>query len=195
LTLKLIATTKLPTPWAEFDLRAFQDAEGLDHLCLSLGNLGSESLMRIHSQCLTGDALFSLRCDCGDQLETAMKQIASQGSGLIIYMAQEGRGIGLANKIKAYELQDAGLNTVEANRKLGFEDDERNYDVTGQILNAIGVSRVKLMTNNPKKIEGLERAGIQVVERIPIEAPANKINKSYIDTKIKDMGHIFKEKP
>jgi GTP cyclohydrolase II len=187
------AKAKLPTPWADFSVIGFEDEEkGEEHLLIYLGDLGDESLLRIHSQCLTGDALFSLRCDCGPQLAMALERIASEGRGMVIYMAQEGRGIGLVNKIRAYELQDAGLNTVEANEKLGFAADERDYSYCKEMLSSVGVSSVRLMTNNPSKIKGLEDVGIQVSERIAIETLPTKENKSYLEVKSKQMGHMLK---
>ena len=187
------AKAKLPTPWADFSVIGFEDEEkGEEHLLIYLGDLGDESLLRIHSQCLTGDALFSLRCDCGPQLAMALERIASEGRGIVIYMAQEGRGIGLVNKIRAYELQDEGLNTVEANEKLGFAADERDYSYCKEMLSSVGVSSVPLMTNNPAKIKGLEDAGIQVSERIAIETLPTKENKSYLEVKSKQMGHMLK---
>ena len=187
------AKAKLPTPWADFSVIGFEDEEkGEEHLLIYLGDLGDESLLRIHSQCLTGDALFSLRCDCGPQLAMALERIASEGRGMVIYMAQEGRGIGLVNKIRAYELQDEGLNTVEANEKLGFAADERDYSYCKEMLSSVGVSSVRLMTNNPAKIKGLEDAGIQVSERIAIETLPTKENKSYLEVKSKQMGHMLK---
>ncbi|MDG1120009.1 MAG: GTP cyclohydrolase II [SAR86 cluster bacterium] len=187
------AKAKLPTPWADFSVIGFEDEEkGEEHLLIYLGDLGDESLLRIHSQCLTGDALFSLRCDCGPQLAMALERIASEGRGIVIYMAQEGRGIGLVNKIRAYELQDEGLNTVEANEKLGFAADERDYSYCKEMLSSVGVSSVRLMTNNPAKIKGLEDAGIQVSERIAIETLPTKENESYLEVKSKQMGHMLK---
>ena len=192
--IKTLAKAKLPTPWAEFSITAFEDtANGEEHLAISLGNLNNDPLLRIHSQCLTGDALFSLRCDCGSQLEMALKKIASEESGLIIYMAQEGRGIGLGNKIKAYELQDQGMNTIEANESLGFEADERNYSICGEILASMNIASVRLMTNNPSKIEGLISSGIDVVDRVSIEVDASDHNKDYLDVKADRMGHLFKK--
>ena len=192
--IKTLAKAKLPTPWAEFSITAFEDTtNGEEHLAISLGNLDNDPLLRIHSQCLTGDALFSLRCDCGSQLETALKKIASEEAGLIIYMAQEGRGIGLGNKIKAYELQDEGMNTVEANESLGFEADERNYSICGEILSSMNIASVRLMTNNPSKIEGLIDSGIDVVDRVSIEVDASEHNKDYLDVKADRMGHLFKK--
>jgi len=194
LRIKTLAKAKLPTPWAEFSITAFEDTtNGEEHLAISLGNLDNDPLLRIHSQCLTGDALFSLRCDCGSQLEMALKKIASEEAGLIIYMAQEGRGIGLGNKIKAYELQDEGLNTVEANESLGFEADERNYSICGEILSSMNIASVRLMTNNPSKIEGLIDSGIDVVDRVSIEVDASEHNKDYLDVKADRMGHLFKK--
>ena len=192
--IKTLAKAKLPTPWAEFSITAFEDtSNGEEHLAISLGNLNNDPLLRIHSQCLTGDALFSLRCDCGSQLEMALKKIASEEAGLIIYMAQEGRGIGLGNKIKAYELQDEGMNTVEANESLGFEADERNYSICGEILSSMNIASVRLMTNNPSKIEGLIDSGIDVVDRVSIEVDASEHNKDYLDVKADRMGHLFKK--
>ena len=192
--IKTLAKAKLPTPWAEFSIAAFEDiTNGEEHLAITLGNLDKDPLLRIHSQCLTGDALFSLRCDCGSQLEMALQKIAAEGNGLIIYMAQEGRGIGLGNKIKAYELQDEGLNTVEANERLGFEADERDYSICGEILSSLNISSVRLMTNNPSKIEGLTTSGIDVVDRVSIEVSASKHNKDYLDVKADHMGHLFKK--
>ena len=192
--IKTLAKAKLPTPWADFSITAFEDmTNGEEHLAITLGNLDKDPLLRIHSQCLTGDALFSLRCDCGSQLEMALQKIAAEGNGLIIYMAQEGRGIGLGNKIKAYELQDEGLNTVEANERLGFEADERNYSICGEILSSLSISSVRLMTNNPSKIEGLTTSGIDVVDRISLEVSASKHNKDYLDVKADHMGHLFKK--
>lgn len=192
--IKTLAKAKLPTPWAEFSITAFEDTtNGEEHLAISLGNLDNDPLLRIHSQCLTGDALFSLRCDCGSQLEMALKKIASEEAGLIIYMAQEGRGIGLGNKIKAYELQDEGMNTVEANESLGFEADERNYSICGEILSSMNIASVRLMTNNPSKIEGLINSGIDVVDRVSIEVDASEHNKDYLDVKADRMGHLFKK--
>ena len=196
MTVNKVAQAKLPTQWAEFTLYAFVEKETKEeHLAICLGDFYDENkcLLRIHSQCLTGDALFSLRCDCGSQLEMALQKIAAEGDGLIIYMAQEGRGIGLGNKIKAYELQDEGLNTVEANERLGFEADERNYSISGEILSSLSIPSVRLMTNNPSKIEGLTTSGINVVDRVSIEVGASEHNKDYLDVKADHMGHLFKK--
>ena len=194
MTLNIIAKAKLPTPWAEFTIKAFQDvSSGEEHIVLSLGELNNSPLVRIHSQCLTGDALFSLRCDCGPQLELALKMIAEESNGLLIYMAQEGRGIGLGNKIRAYELQDKGLDTIEANEKLGFEADQRDYSLCGEILSFLGISSVRLMTNNPKKIKGLESSGIKVDRRISVAVSPTEFNERYLNVKADSMGHLFEK--
>jgi len=192
LNISIIAKAKLPTIWAEFSVLVFSEiSNGKEHLVLSLGDLERIPLLRIHSQCLTGDALFSLRCDCGSQLQMSLKMIADKGNGLLIYMAQEGRGIGLGNKIKAYELQDQGLNTIEANEKLGFEADQRDYSICGEILSSLDIDKVKLITNNPDKVKGLEESGIDVEERISLTVAPTKHNKEYLNVKEDSMGHLF----
>ena len=186
------AEAKLPTHWGDFSVIAYEDSKlGEEHLLLYLGELVNDSLLRIHSQCLTGDALYSLKCDCGSQLAQAMQSIAKEGHGMIIYMAQEGRGIGLVNKIRAYELQDKGLNTIEANEALGFAADERDYSYCKEILASVGIASVKLMTNNPAKIKGLEDVGIEVTERISIEIQPNEHNEDYLKIKAQYMGHML----
>ena len=180
--------------WGEFTAIAYRNERGGDdHIVLTLGDLAWEDapLTRIHSECLTGDVLGSLRCDCGDQLDLAMRQIAETGAGILLYLRQEGRGIGLHNKLRAYALQDRGYDTVDANRHLGFAADLRDYSVAAQILRDLGLDRVKLLTNNPEKVAGLETAGIWVVDRVPILAPVYPDNMSYLETKRQRMGHIY----
>jgi len=189
---RLAATARLPTPFAEFQLRVYLDADGKEHLLLSLGDLqGPPPIVRLHSECLTGDALFSLRCDCGFQLEHALKRIAGEGRGAVLYLRQEGRGIGLANKIRAYALQDQGQDTVQANTQLGFAADARDYTAAVQILRGLGLDKLRLLTNNPRKIEALTRAGIEVLERIPIECGRNPHNEGYLATKAGKLGHLI----
>lgn len=189
------ARSRLPTPFATFDLSVYADDEGKEHLAITLGDIGESGaqapLLRIHSECLTGDALFSLRCDCGFQLEHALQRIAVEGRGVLLYLRQEGRGIGLANKIRAYALQDQGHDTVEANVRLGFPADARNYDIALSILADLGVRAARLMTNNPRKIAALEGAGIEIVERVPIECGRNPHNENYLTTKAGRLGHMM----
>ena len=192
MTIQKIAEAKLPTHWGEFQVIAFEDKKlNEEHLLLYMGELQNDSLLRIHSQCLTGDTLYSLKCDCGSQLAMALQRISEEGVGMIIYMAQEGRGIGLVNKIRAYELQDKGMNTVEANEALGFAADERDYSYCKEILSAVNISSVRLMTNNPRKIKGLEDVDIKVTERVSIEIEPNKHNKDYLKVKADKLGHII----
>lgn len=178
---------KLPTRYAEFKIQSFK--EGIkEHLVIFKEPLGISPLVRIHSECLTGDALGSLKCDCGQQLEYAMLNIASEG-GMVIYLRQEGRNIGLFNKVNAYSLQDKGLDTIEANHQLGFKSDERSYEIVEFILNHFGIENIHLLTNNPKKIESLK--GINIIKRWPIIMPANKHNAKYLKTKELIMGHML----
>lgn len=187
-----ITSAKLPTAYGNFEVIAYQDEMNLEHLVLKMGNLADKPpLTRLHSECLTGDVLGSLRCDCGDQLQTALQKISVEGRGLLIYLRQEGRGIGLANKIKAYTLQDEGLDTVEANIHLGFPADARSYAVAAQILRDQGVNAVRLMTNNPSKIADLEANGISVVQRVPHEGFIRFENKHYLETKAHKLGHLL----
>lgn len=187
-----VAETVIPTKYGEFKAIAYKsDIDPDEHLALIMGeiNNGDPVLVRVHSECLTGDVFHSMRCDCGEQLDMAMSMIAKEGRGLILYMRQEGRGIGLHNKIKAYALQDQGLDTVEANVKLGFPVDKRDYGIGAQILADLGLKRIRFLTNNPKKIVGLESYGIEMVEEIPIITEPNPYNIHYLETKEKKMGH------
>lgn len=192
--LKLVAQAKLPTLWGCFTIVGFEEiATGKDHVALVLGDIANKQpvLTRIHSECLTGDALFSLRCDCGFQLEAALKQIAQAGRGILLYHRQEGRNIGLLNKIRAYALQDQGLDTVEANEQLGFAADERDFTLCADMLTLLGVSDIRLLTNNPEKIRVLEQAGIKITERVPLEVGENPNNEHYLATKVSKMGHLL----
>ncbi len=190
-----VATARLPTANGDFNVVAYENViNGENHLALVRGQLDNPDepiLVRVHSECLTGDALGSLRCDCGDQLDAAMRAIDSSGKGVVLYMRQEGRGIGLVNKIKAYELQDQGKDTVEANILLGFAPDLREYGIGAQMLVDLGVRKIRLLTNNPKKIVGLAGYGLEVVERVPIQASQNECNREYLITKRNKMGHIL----
>jgi GTP cyclohydrolase II len=190
--LKHVASAKLPTPFAEFTVKAFKSGDGKDHLALVLGDLSGEPpLVRVHSECLTGDALFSLRCDCGFQLHAALEKIAAEGRGVLLYLRQEGRGIGLGNKIRAYALQDQGADTVDANHQLGFPADGRDYGLAVRLLRELGLARVRLMTNNPAKLDALSKDGLQVIERVPLERGRNPHNAAYLDTKMSKMGHLI----
>ena len=192
--IKREASAKLPTKYGTFQLYGYLDKmTNEEHVALVKGKVDDKepTLVRIHSECLTGDVLCSSKCDCGDQLHEAMDKISKQDKGIIIYMRQEGRGIGLINKIKAYSLQDNGLDTVEANLALGFEEDIREYSVSAKILQDLGVSKVRLMTNNPDKVKGIEEYKIDVVERVPIEMKYNQDNLFYLETKKQKMGHIL----
>ncbi len=189
-----VATANLPTRFGEFRIHIYEsDIDPSDHVALVKGEISPDKpiLVRVHSQCLTGDVFHSLRCDCGDQLEKALQMIEQEGEGVLLYMRQEGRGIGLANKIKAYHLQEHGKDTVEANEALGFKPDLRDYGIGAQILADLGVRKIRLMTNNPKKIVGLKGYGLEVVERVPIEATPNPINLKYLQTKRDKMGHLI----
>jgi GTP cyclohydrolase II len=191
---KFVAKASLPTELGDFVISGFEDTEsGKEHVVLSMGDISTDEpvLCRVHSECLTGDALFSMRCDCGPQLKFAMQKIAEQGRGMILYLRQEGRGIGLLNKIRAYSLQDQGADTVEANEQLGFAADGREYDVCKPILEHFGVRRVCLMTNNPLKVEALRSKGIEVVERVQIETGLNRHNEDYLSVKMNKMGHLL----
>lgn len=185
---------KLPTIYGNFDLIPFmQKATGHEHVAIIKGEWSKDEpvLVRVHSSCITGDIFGSMRCDCGDQLHTAMQMIEKEGKGVILYLSQEGRGIGLFNKMKAYKLQEQGLDTVQANLELGFSDDERDYGVGANILRELGLGKLRLITNNPKKRKGLEGYGLKVVENVPIVVPPNQHNKFYLETKQDKMGHFL----
>jgi GTP cyclohydrolase II len=196
LVLRFIESSTLPTRWGRFDIHGFEDPfKGKEHIAITMGDctLDDPLLIRIHSECLTGDALGSLRCDCGEQLQRAMRTIAEKGRGAILYLRQEGRGIGLVNKIRAYNLQDQGADTVEANERLGFGADMRDYSICAPMLQHLGASSVCLMTNNPRKIKALKELGINVVDRVPIETDSNPHNAAYLSTKAGKLGHMFKD--
>ncbi len=190
--IRRIISVEMPTRYGNFELIAYEQKDtGQEHLVLKKGNWTADEpiLVRVHSSCITGDIFHSMRCDCGDQLQKSMEMIEYEGKGAIIYINQEGRGIGLVNKLKAYKLQEQGLDTVEANIKLGFKMDERDYGVGAQLLRDIGVQKMRLMTNNPTKRAGLIGYGLEIVENVPIKTPSNKHNEKYMQTKRDKMGH------
>lgn len=193
--IQLVTQAKLPTEFGIFRIVGFEFPDSKkEHVALVMGDISDKEnpvLARIHSECLTGDALHSLKCDCGFQLATALRQISEEGRGVLIYHRAEGRGIGLINKIRAYSLQDQGMDTIEANLALGFAADERNFDVCADIFELLGVEKVRLLTNNPEKIETMKRAEINVVERVPLNVGENRYNTEYLDTKAKKMGHFI----
>ena len=194
---RYVESSHLPTAWGVFDIHGFEDADSnKEHLVLTMGDVsgGQPVLARIHSECLTGDALFSLRCDCGSQLQAALQAIAENGSGALFYLRQEGRGIGLLNKIKAYKLQDEGADTVEANEQLGFGADMRDYSLLRPMLEHLHITSVRLMTNNPRKVVALEKLGVEVVERISLETGSNPHNEKYLETKAGKLGHMFESR-
>ncbi|SMB79097.1 GTP cyclohydrolase II [Pasteurella testudinis DSM 23072] len=193
--IQLVAEAKLPTQFGIFRMVGFEFPDShKEHVALVMGDVSNSDepvLARIHSECLTGDALHSLKCDCGFQLETALRQISAAGRGVLIYHREEGRGIGLINKIRAYALQDQGLDTIEANEALGFAADERNFTVCADIFELLGVKQVRLLTNNPNKIDTMRNAGINVVERVPLNVGENRYNTAYLATKAEKMGHLI----
>ena len=194
-----MAAADFPTRWGKFRILGFEGEFGAERrletaVALMMGEARSAPpLVRIHSQCLTGDVFGSLRCDCRQQLEMALSMIAQQGAGVLIYEQQEGRGIGLMAKLQAYELQDVGLDTVEANERLGFKADHREFALPAQILKLLGIARVRLLSNNPDKVAALENAGIEVTERVPCEVAASRYTEDYLRTKKEKMGHLFTE--
>lgn len=197
LSVKKASSARLPTTHGEFIATVYVDEKGHEHMALSQrdpAQAGAPVLVRLHSECLTGDVLGSRRCDCGEQLDMALQRIAKQGNGILLYLRQEGRGIGLANKIKAYELQDEGMDTVQANEHLGFPADARDYQVAADMLKLEGVDAVHLMTNNPRKVAALEGHGIQVIQRMEIIAPHEPERAGYLSTKVNKLGHMFTPK-
>lgn len=194
MTVRYVESSKLPTPWGIFEMHGFEDAAAdKEHVVLTMGDVRGEEpvLARIHSECLTGDALFSLRCDCGSQLQAAMHKIALEGRGAIFYLRQEGRGIGLLNKIKAYHLQDCGADTVEANEQLGFGADMRDYSILKPMMEHLHIEKLKLMTNNPRKVKAMQDLGIDVVERLSHQTGRNPHNARYLATKKGKLGHLL----
>ena len=191
--IKYIASCRLPTEWGVFTMHGFEETDGQEHIALSMGDFsdGLPVLSRIHSECLTGDALFSQKCDCGPQLKAAMQAVQKEGRGIIVYLRQEGRGIGLINKIRDYRLQDQGLDTVEANLKLGLPVDARDFSLAKHIYDHLGVHEIKLLTNNPEKVSTLQQAGISIVERIPLQVGENSENERYLHTKAEKLGHFL----
>jgi len=194
---ELVASASLPTRYGDFEMRVYRDGDGKEHVVLLVGerDSGEPVLVRIHSECMTGDVFASRRCDCGEQLDHSLKLLQERGDGVLLYLRQEGRGIGLTHKILAYGLQEKGLDTVEANRALGLPQDARDYRVAAQMLQDLGIERVLLITNNSAKIKGLEDNGVEVVERLPVLVCANPSNAGYLTTKREKMGHLLPAHP
>ena len=193
--MRAVARAELPTRYGRFTVYGFKGRGPMEEaMALVRGKLNGKAapLVRVHSQCLTGDALTSLRCDCRAQLELAMQKIGRSPSGVLLYLPQEGRGIGLMNKLRAYQLQDGGMDTVQANESLGFAADARDYDFSAKILKKLGAKRIRLLSNNPEKVRQLERAGIQVIERVPCQPRISRISRAYLQTKKSKMGHLLK---
>jgi GTP cyclohydrolase II len=193
-SVKLVAQAALPTRFGRFTIYGFKGRGPQDEaIALVRGKVNGKSapLVRVHSQCLTGDVLASLRCDCRAQLELSLKKIGQAGAGILLYLPQEGRGIGLMNKLRAYQLQDGGMDTVEANETLGFAADARDYDFSAQILKKLGATKIRLLSNNPEKVRQLEHSGIRVVQRVPCQPRISKISRDYLQTKKSKMGHIL----
>jgi GTP cyclohydrolase II len=187
---EFLAEARVPTEHGSFTMKLFREkATGLEHVAMVMGEVAGSALVRVHSECMTGDVFGSLRCDCGPQLEFAMREIGKQGSGVVVYLRQEGRGIGLANKLRAYQLQDQGLDTVEANLHLGFAADLRKFDSAVDILSQLGVRSVRLMTNNPRKVDTLKSQGLVIEERVPVRSDVQSENERYLDTKARKLGH------
>lgn len=194
MSVKFVEASRLPTDWAVFTMHGFEDVTAnKEHLVLTLGDVSTDEpvLTRVHSECLTGDTLFSLRCDCGNQLQAALRAIAHEGRGALLYLRQEGRGIGLLNKIKAYKLQDEGADTVQANEQLGFGADMRDYTIVQPMFAHLQISKVRLMTNNPRKVSALTELGIEVMERVALQCDSNPHNEKYLQTKGAKLGHMF----
>ncbi len=192
--IRRIVSTSLPTKYGKFTIHIYKsETDSKEHVALVKGEIRPDKpvLVRVHSECLTGDVFGSMRCDCNDQLVAAMKMVEQAGEGVVVYMRQEGRGIGLSNKLKAYKLQDEGMDTVEANEKLGFRPDLRDYGIGAQILRDLGVGKIRLMTNNPKKVVGLHGYGLDIVERVPLEAESHPLNEKYLKTKRDKLGHLI----
>ena len=193
--LAFVASCRLPTEWGVFTMHGFEDENGQEHVALTMGDVsdGLPVLARVHSECLTGDALFSRKCDCGPQLQAAMQAVQREGRGCIAYLRQEGRGIGLINKIRAYRLQDQGMDTVEANLALGLPVDARDFTLAKEIYDHLGIRSIRLLTNNPEKVHTLQQAGIHITERLPLHVGIHPENQNYLNTKAQKLNHMMKD--